>query len=95
MAEEYEIALGKALEVFDTLSCYEVNDTKDIEGVTRAMRSAIMSKQYGYEDFLSELITKACVSIMSDKGVSFNVDNMGVCKSEVVQGMVFRKTVDS
>jgi T-complex protein 1 subunit theta len=103
VAEGYEIALGKALEVLETLSCYEVKDSKDIEGVTRAMRSAIMSKQYGYEDFLSELITKACVSIMSDKGTAFNVDNVRVCKivgagiqkSEVVQGMVFRKTVDS
>jgi len=102
VAEGYEMALGKALEVLDTLSCYEVKDTKDLEGVKKAMRTAIMSKQYGHEDFLSDLITKACVSILPDK-TTFNVDNVRVCKiigaglqkSEVVQGMVFKKTVES
>jgi len=102
VAEGYEMALGKALEVLDTLSCYEVKDTKDVEGVKKAVRTAIMSKQYGHEDFLSDLITKACVSILPDK-TTFNVDNVRVCKiigsglnnSEVVQGMVFKKTVES
>lgn len=61
-----------------------------------------MSKQYGHEDFLSELITKACISILPEK-TTFNVDNVRVCKilgcgllqSTVVQGMVFKKIVQS
>jgi len=103
VAEGYELALGKALEVLDTLSCYEVTNTKDLESVKAAIRPAVMSKQYGHEDFLADLITRACVSILTDKTTSFNVDNVRVCKivgsgiqsSEVVQGMVFKKTVES
>ena len=38
-----------------------------------------MSKQYGYEDFLSDLISKACISILPEKS-SFNVDNVRVTK---------------
>jgi len=74
--------------------CLEVLE----ESVRKALRTAIMSKQYGHEDFLSELITKACISILPEK-TTFNVDNVRVCKilgsglhsSQVVQGMVFRR----
>lgn len=38
-----------------------------------------MSKQFGYEDFLAELIAKACISIMPEQ-TSFNVDNVRICK---------------
>ena len=58
-----------------------------------------MSKQYGHEDLLAEFITRACISILPDK-TTFNVDNVRVCKivgaglhnSQVVQGMVFKKS---
>jgi len=102
VAEGYEMALTKALEILQTLSCFEVKNTKDEESVKKAIRTAVMSKQYGNEDFLSELITKACISILPEK-TTFNVDNVRVCKilgsgllnSEVVQGMVFRRTAES
>ena len=38
-----------------------------------------MSKQFGYEDFLAELIGSACISILPEK-TSFNVDNIRICK---------------
>ena len=38
-----------------------------------------MSKQYGHEDFLADLISKACISILPEKS-SFNVDNVRVTK---------------
>merc|ERR1719153_1341318 len=102
VAEGYEMALEKALEVLETLSCFEVKNTKDEECVRKAVRTAVMSKQYGHEDFLSELITKACISILPEQ-TTFNVDNVRVCKilgsgllaSEVVQGMVFRRHAES
>ena len=54
-----------------------------------------MSKQYGHEDFLADLISKACISILPEKS-SFNVDNVRVTKilgsgllaSSVVQVLV-------
>jgi len=102
VAEGYEMALTKALEILQTLSCFEVKNTKDEETVKKAIRTAVMSKQYGNEDFLSDLITKACISILPEK-TTFNVDNVRVCKilgsglqnSEVVQGMVFRRAAES
>lgn len=103
VAEGYEIALTKALEILPTLSCYEVKNTRDEESVKKAIRTGVMSKQYGHEDFLADLITKACISILSDKETQFNVDNVRVCKilgsglfnSQVVNGMVFKRHAES
>jgi len=103
VAEGYEVALTKALEILPTLSCYEVTNTRDMESVKKAIRTAVMSKQYGHEDFLAELITKACISILPDKETQFNVDNVRVCKilgsglhnSQVVNGMVFKRHAES
>lgn len=99
VAEGYEMALEKAIEILQTLTCYEVKNTRDEESVMKAVRTAVMSKQYGNEDFLAKLITQACISILPDKETQFNVDNVRVCKilgsgltsSQVVQGMVFRR----
>jgi hypothetical protein len=38
-----------------------------------------MSKQFGNEDILVDLITKACVAILPEQ-TTFNVDNVRVCK---------------
>lgn len=62
-----------------------------------------MSKQYGNEDFLADMIVKACSAIVPEKQTSFNVDNVRVTKilgggllnSEVVSGMVFKRAVES
>jgi len=102
VAEGYEMALEKALEVLETLTCFEVKNTRDEEAVKKAVRTAVMSKQYGNEDFLADLITKACISILPEN-TTFNVDNVRVCKilgsglfsSQVVQGMVFRRQAES
>lgn len=101
VAEGYQLAMNKALEVISTLKCWEVKDPRDISQVTKALRSAIMSKQYGNEDFLAKLVAQACVSILPEK-TTFNVDNVRICKiigaginnSSVIQGMVFRRTVE-
>jgi T-complex protein 1 subunit theta len=61
-----------------------------------------MSKQLGYEDLLARLISKACTSIIPESKMSFNVDNVRVCKilgsslprSDVVQGLVFKRNIE-
>jgi len=103
VADGYEIALNKALEILPSLSCYEVTNSRDEESVKKAVRTAVMSKQYGNEDFLADLITKACISILPDKETQFNVDNIRVCKilgsglysSQVINGMVFKRHAES
>jgi len=101
VADGYQLAADKALEHLETLECWKVEDTRDLKQVSRGIRAAIMSKQYGYEDFLSELIAKACISILPEK-TTFNVDNIrvvkiagsGVTASSVVQGMLFKRGVE-
>lgn len=101
ISEGYELALNKALEILPTLVCHEVKDCRNIKQVAEAMKSSIMSKQYGHEDFLSDLISKACVGILPEQ-TTFNVDNIRVCKilgsgllkSEVVNGMVFKRFIE-
>ncbi len=38
IADGYEKALDKALEILDTLSCMEVKNTQDVEQVEKAIR---------------------------------------------------------
>ena len=38
----------------------QVKDKRDKVAVARVIRTAVMSKQYGLEDFLSGLVTDAC-----------------------------------
>jgi len=78
-----------------------VKDVRDEEQVKNGIKSTIMSKQYGNEDILASLVTKACISILPEK-TTFNVDNVRVCKilggglsnSQVMQGMVFKRQVE-
>ncbi|TMW41196.1 hypothetical protein DOY81_013724 [Sarcophaga bullata] len=101
IAEGYEKAMEKALEILPKLVCHEIKDYRDVKQVKECLRAAIMSKQYGQEEFLVDLVAKACVAILPDKG-TFNVDNVRVCKivgsgltkSEVVRGMVFKRFVE-
>lgn len=99
--EGYDMACKKALEVLPELVCFTMKDLRDPQEVTKVMKPVICSKQYGNEDFLSELITKACLSVYPSNG-NFNVDNVrvqkimgsGIYSSEVVNGMVFKRDVE-
>lgn len=65
--------------------------------LTQAIKPAIASKQYGYEDTLASLVAEASLLVMPPNPKMFNVDNVRVVKimggslagSKVVQGMVF------
>ena len=62
-----------------------------------ALKPAIASKQYGYEDQLASLVAEASLAVMPPNPKNFNVDNVRVVKimggnlsgSTVVRGMVF------
>ena len=62
-----------------------------------ALKPAIASKQYGYEDQLADLVAEASLAVMPPNPKNFNVDNVRVVKimggnlagSTVVNGMVF------
>lgn len=99
--EGYDMACKKALEILPDLVKYTVKDLRDKSEIIKAMKPVITSKQYGNEDFLSELITRACLNVYPQTG-NFNVDNIrvqkimgsGLYSSEIVNGMVFRRHVE-
>lgn len=92
----YEKGAKKCLELLEDLCCYKVQNIKDKEELNKCIKSSIASKQYGLEDFLSGIITQACLYAMPNDPKKFNVDNIRVCKilggsltdSQVVHGMV-------
>jgi T-complex protein 1 subunit theta len=67
------------------------------QSLATALKPAIASKQYGYEDTLANLVAEAALAVMPSNPKNFNVDNVRVVKimggslsgSRVVQGMVF------
>jgi T-complex protein 1 subunit theta len=99
--EGYELSCKKALELLPDLVVDKVADIKNREEVVHVIRTAVMSKQYGLEDFLAGLIADACVSVTTPSG-TFNVDNIRICKiagqgvlsSTAMQGMVFKRCVE-
>lgn len=103
IADGYEKGLVKALEILEAQVLHKADVTDaDPTKVKEVLRTAIMSKQYGQEDFVSDLILKACSAVVNESNTAFNVDNIRVCKilgstlyrSEVVNGMVFKRFVE-
>lgn len=64
IVEGIERAHAKALEIFPTLVCKTVTDMRDEQQVTQAIKSAIATKQYGYEDLLTKLVVDATKTVM-------------------------------
>ncbi|KAL6098634.1 cct8 [Pungitius sinensis] len=99
--EGYQKACKKTLEILSDCVCSSAENLHDVKQVTALIRTAVMSKQYGNEDFLANLIAQACVSIFPESG-NFNVDNVRVCKilgcgvtaSSMLHGMVFKKEAE-
>ena len=60
------VALNYAQEQLESLCVYSVDLEKlrDEAAVATAIKASIMSKQFGYEDFISQLVAKACVSTL-------------------------------
>lgn len=92
----YEKASVLCHELLEKQVCYSIKDMTNHDEVFKCMKASIASKQYGLEDLLGNLITKACLHTMGNKGGKLNVDNVrvqkilggGIQDSEVIQGMV-------
>lgn len=87
----YEMAASKVVdEYLEGTVVNTVKDIRNMEEVVPVIRTAIASKQYGNEEFLAQLVAKACMSILpasqaggdlaDEKDISFNVDSIRVCK---------------
>ncbi|CAH8648098.1 unnamed protein product [Schistosoma guineensis] len=97
----FEMGCKKALEILDELVVEDLSDIRCYKSVLRVIKTAVMSKQVDLADFLSELITKACIETLPQKSY-FNVDNIRVLKilgagvnhSKMIKGMVFRRETE-
>lgn len=58
--EGYELACKKALDILPECVCSSAKNLQDLDEATSMIRTAVMSKQYGNEDFLANLIAQAC-----------------------------------
>ncbi|KAH8103497.1 T-complex protein 1 [Cristinia sonorae] len=93
----YELACVKGLEELEKLSTASLSSPPTLSGLALALKPAIASKQYGYEDTLAALVAEAALAVMPPNPKNFNVDNVRVVKimggslanSKVVRGMVF------
>ena len=61
-----DVQLKIEIVMLSDLVCETQKDLRNREAVTRAVRSSVMSKQYGNEDFLAKLIADACGTSSSD-----------------------------
>jgi T-complex protein 1 subunit theta len=99
----YSKAGDKSLKLLEELVVKKVEDVKNVEQVLPAIRSAISSKQSGYENLLAPLVAKACVEVCpSEDPRQFNVDNVRTCKilgggvvdTNLVKGFVLNRGVE-
>lgn len=62
----YEKACKKSLELLPDCVCSSAKNLQDINEATSLIRTAVMSKQYGNEDFLANLIAQACGELATE-----------------------------
>jgi T-complex protein 1 subunit theta len=94
----YQLAAKFALEEVDKLSVGKIEDLLSLEELKKAIKPVVSSKQYGSEDFISDLVSEAVHNVIPPKNPkNFNVDSIRVVKimgsslehSQVIKGMVF------
>jgi len=87
----YTAAGRKAVELLEGMGVFTVENPRDETKVSQVLRSIITAKQFGYEDLLSPIIAKACISVLPKNAKSFNTDNVRVAK--ILGGGVVDTTV--
>lgn len=98
----YEEASKKALQFLNEIESYKVEDLRNIDQVSKALKATISAKVPNYGDFFSNLVAQACINSLPDVSGKFDVDNIRVCQilgssvddSTVMSGMVVRRNVE-
>jgi chaperonin GroEL (HSP60 family) len=78
---------------------HKVEDVRNATQVSAAIKSAVGSHLYSFQDILSPLIAEACIQVCPKIIANFNVDNVrvakivggGVADTEVVKGFVLTR----
>jgi T-complex protein 1 subunit theta len=74
----YDKAAKKTMELLETLTVHKLEDPRNKEEVIRCIKAVVASKQFGQEDFLSDLIAEAAIFTMPTNAMKFNVDNVRI-----------------
>lgn len=98
----YKKAGDRAIEVLEKCVIGSVVDVLRVDHVTPVLRTAIASKQYGYEDFLAKMVAEACINACPSNPQNFNVDNIRTAKldgdsvlsSKLVRGFVITRPTE-
>ncbi|TFJ96098.1 ornithine carbamoyltransferase [Platysternon megacephalum] len=98
----YDAACKEAVRLLPGLACHALVDLRDPDGVAWALRAAVGSKLFGYQDFLAGLVARCCVAALSPEG-AFEPDNVRLCKvpgggvtdSRLLEGLVFCTEAES
>lgn len=100
----YQRAYEHTLELLPTLVCKTLDNPRDKEQLKQAIRSVLATKQYGYENILSDLVLDACLTTLSpnSKQPKLNIDSVRIVKlrggtlpqSSVIKGMVFLRDTE-
>lgn len=98
----YEKGGKKALEILDSLVAFKVEDVRDHAQVTKVIKTAIASKQFGFHEQLAPLIAEAAIQVCPKNPQNFNVDNVRVAKilgggttdTQVVKGFVLPRPAE-
>lgn len=100
----YKMASKFAVQELEKLIIDEIKDFQSEEELLKIIRPVIMSKQYGQEALISELVVSAVQHVMpKENPQAFNVDSVRVVKimggaltnSFVIKGMVFPREPES
>eukprot|EP00596_Hydrurales_sp_CCMP1899_P000803 CAMPEP_0119045074 /NCGR_PEP_ID=MMETSP1177-20130426/36764_1 /TAXON_ID=2985 /ORGANISM="Ochromonas sp, Strain CCMP1899" /LENGTH=546 /DNA_ID=CAMNT_0007016203 /DNA_START=72 /DNA_END=1712 /DNA_ORIENTATION=+ len=101
----YQRALDKTFEILPTLVVRTVENIRDPAEMKMAIKSVLATKQYGYEDLLTELVCTACLTTMSPtaQNPKLNMDSVRIAKvpggsipqSSNVKGMVIIRDAES
>jgi len=99
----YDKASKKTMELLETLTVHKLENPRDKTELVRCIKSVIASKQFGLENYLSELIAEAAIFTMPSNPMKFNVDNIRIQKilgggsydSKVIRGVVITKASET
>ena len=100
----YKRAYDKALEILPSLVVKKVENVRDEAEVGAAIKAVMATKVNGYEDLLTELVVKTCLTTLSPtaKNPKLNIDSVRIAKlpggtidkSSFVKGMVILRDAE-
>lgn len=99
----FEEATKKALEYLDKCTAHEVKDVRNLEEVTKCLRSTVVSKLPSVGEFFSNKIAEACIQICPENQKNFEVEHLRTTKilgasmldSFVMRGLIVSRNVET